>query len=119
MTYLLVLAFIIVGSGWLEWGLRTRVLRRSRRLLLALAIGSVPFVLWDIYAISVGHWSFDESQVTGVVLPLQLPLEEILFFIIVGFAAILTLEAVRSVRGRPIGDEAANLTAAEPEEPVT
>ncbi len=119
MTYLLVLAFIVVGSGWLEWGLRTRVLQRFRRLLLTLAIGALPFVIWDIYAIDSGHWWFDENQVTGVVLPLQLPLEELLFFIVVGFAAILTLEAVRSVRGRPIGDEAEAPINSEPERPAT
>lgn len=115
MTYLGVLAFILVGSAWLEWGLRTRVLIRWRRLLLALLIGGLPFLLWDIYAVAAGHWWFDTSQLTGVMLPFEIPLEEFLFFPIVGFAGILTLEAVRSVRGRPMGDESDPVPAAEPD----
>ncbi len=112
MTYLFVLTFILLGSAWLEWGLRTRVLRRWRRLLLALLIGGAPFLLWDIYAVAAGHWWFDSEQLSSVMLPFGIPLEEFLFFPIVGFAGILTLEAVRSVRGRPMGDEPAAAVSA-------
>jgi len=115
MTYLFVLAFILLGSAWLEWGLRTRVLLRWRRLLLALLIGGLPFLLWDIYAVAAGHWWFDAEQLSGVMLPFGIPLEEFLFFPIVGFAGILTLEAVRSVRGRPMGDEDDAVVAATPD----
>lgn len=97
MTYALVLAFIVVGSGWLELVLRTRVFRRWKRLLLTLLVVCVPFLLWDAYAISVGHWWFEPSQLVGVYLPGGMPLEELLFFPVVALAAILTLEAVRSV----------------------
>lgn len=101
MTYLWVLAFILVGSGWLEVALRTRVLRRGFRLLLTLLIAITPFLLWDLYAISRDQWWFDEGQLLGLRLPFDLPIEELLFFPVVAFAAILTLEAVRSVRGTP------------------
>jgi lycopene cyclase domain-containing protein len=105
MTYVVVLAGIVAGSAWLEVVLRTRVLRRWRRLAVALAIASLPFLVWDAYAIGAGHWWFDATQLMGIEAPGGLPLEEIAFFPVVGFAAILTLEAVRSVRGRPLGDE--------------
>ncbi len=97
MTYALVLAFIVVGSFWLELVLRTRVLRRWKRLLATLACAITPFVLWDLYAISARHWWFDSDQVVGPGLPMGMPLEELLFFPIVATAGILTLEAVRSV----------------------
>ncbi|MSX18077.1 MAG: lycopene cyclase domain-containing protein, partial [Actinobacteria bacterium] len=62
--------------------------------------------LWDRFAITQGHWRFDNAQV----LPLEriwgLPLEEYLFFIFVPLAAILTIEAVRKVNGHwKVGDE--------------
>lgn len=97
MTYAWVLAFIVVGSGWLELVLRTRVFRRWKRLLVTLVVVCVPFLIWDVYAISVGHWWFDPAQLVGVKLPGGVPLEEFLFFPVVALAAILTLEAVRSV----------------------
>lgn len=105
-TYAGVLAFIVIGSGWLEILLRTRVLRRWRRWLLALVPGVVLFIAWDLYAIAAGHWSFAEDLVLGVVLPGGIPLEEALFFLIVPTAALLTFEAVRAVEGWPAGDEA-------------
>ncbi len=42
-----------------------------------------------------------------MVLPGGLPVEEVLFFLVVPVAAVLTLEAVRTVRGWPVGDEPA------------
>jgi lycopene cyclase domain-containing protein len=104
-TYLAVLVFIFLGSAWLEIALRTRVLRRWKRLLLALAVPFTIFVLWDVWAISSGHWSIDPDQTIGVVIGGIIPVEELIFFIVVPLAAILSLEAVRSVKGWPLGDE--------------
>ncbi len=104
-TYLAVLLFILVGSAWLEIVLRTRVLRRWRRLLLAVAPGLVVFIGWDLYAIAAGHWTFDPARVVGVTLPGGVPLEEALFFLIVPLAGLLTFEAARSVTRWPAGDE--------------
>ena len=104
-SYLAVMAFILVGAGWLEFGLRTRVLRRWRRLLLSVLPVALVFALWDVYAISAGHWWFDESLITGLRLPGDLPVDELVFFLVVPVAAILTLEAVRSATGLPVGDE--------------
>jgi lycopene cyclase domain-containing protein len=91
----------------LEYGLRTRVYRRWRRLLLTLAPVVVLFFLWDAYAIASGHWWFDEARITGVRVALDVPIDELVFFVLVPIAAILTLEAVRSATGLPVGDEAA------------
>lgn len=106
LVYLGVLIGILIGSSWLEIVVRTRVLRRWRRLLLALLPGVILFIGWDLYAIAAGHWTFDPERTSGVILPGDLPLEEALFFLIVPYAGILTLEAVRAVRGWPAGDEA-------------
>ena len=108
LAYVAVLVFILVGAGWLEFAMRTRVFPKWRRLLLSIVPVVLIFSVWDLYAIAQGHWSFDVSHVTGVVFPGGLPLDEVLFFIVVPIAAILTLEAVRSVRRWHIGDEPAD-----------
>ena len=105
-SYLAVMAFILLGAGWLEFGLRTRVLRRWRRLALSVLPVAMLFALWDVYAISAGHWWFDESLITGIRLAGDLPLDEVVFFLLVPVAAILTLEAVRAATGLRVGDEA-------------
>lgn len=104
-AYVGVLFFIVLGSGWLEVVVRTRVLRRLRRFLLSVVPVLVLFLLWDAYAISVGHWTFDPNGTTGATVVASIPLEEVAFFLVVPFAAVLTLEAVRSVRGWSVGDE--------------
>jgi len=105
LTYLGVLGFCLVGSLWLEIALRTRVLRRALRLLAVLAVVVPIFVAWDLYAISDGHWTFDPDRVMSFRLPGDLPVEELLFFVVVPLASILTYEAVRSARPHwPAGD---------------
>ena len=104
-AYFGVLVFIVVGSGWLEIVVRTNVLRRWRRFLLSVAPVLALFLVWDAYAISAGHWTFDPDRTTGATVPASIPVEEVTFFLVVPFAAVLTLEAVRSVRGWSVGDE--------------
>lgn len=105
-AYLGVLAFALLGTAWLEVLLRTRVYARWRRLLLSLAPVLVLFVVWDLYAIAAGHWTFDPERTTGVVFWGGLPLDEVLFFVVIPIASVLTLEAVRSVKRWQVGDEA-------------
>lgn len=104
-AYLAVLTFVVFGTLWLEFVVRTRVYRRWRRLLLSVLPVAVIFIVWDLYAIAAGHWWFDTSRITGVMLPGGLPLDEMLFFLIIPCAAVLTLEAVRGVKRWQVGDE--------------
>jgi lycopene cyclase domain-containing protein len=99
-AYLLVLAGCLGAALWLEPVLRVGVFRRWRRLLLTLLPVVTVFVLWDLAAIAAGHWRFDRSQMIGIVLPGGLPLDEVLFFVVVPVCAILGFEAVRTVLGR-------------------
>lgn len=105
LSYLLVLIGCLLGTLPLEVVLGVRVYRRWRRLVLTLLPVLVVFAAWDIAAIAAGHWSFDSSQMTGIVLPGDLPLEEALFFLVIPTCAILGFEAVRRVRTWPAGDE--------------
>lgn len=105
LAYLAMLAFCVVGTLPLELLLHVGVYRRVRRLALTLVPVLVVFVPWDLYAISRGHWQFDPAQTLGVVLPGGLPVDELAFFVVVPVAAVLTLEAVRIVRGWSVGDE--------------
>jgi lycopene cyclase domain-containing protein len=97
-NYVFVLLGCLFGSLWLELVLRTRVLKRWRRLIRVLPIVVVVFSLWDAYAIGSKHWNFDPQQTLGLHVPGSIPLDEILFFIVVPICAILSYEGVRSVR---------------------
>jgi lycopene cyclase domain-containing protein len=100
LTYLAVLAGCLVGAGWLEPVLRIGVARRWRRVARTVLPVAAVFVAWDLAAIAAGHWSFDPAQTVGLVLPGGLPVEELLFFLVVPVCAILGFEAVRAVLER-------------------
>jgi lycopene cyclase domain-containing protein len=105
-SYVAILAFVMAGCLWLEVALRTRVFRRWLRLGLSILPAVVVFVLWDLYAIAEGHWWFAPDMILGVHLPGDLPVDEVLFFVAIPIASILTIEAVRAVKTRwVVGDE--------------
>ena len=104
LAYLLVLAGCLLGTLPLEFVLHTRVYARWRRLVLTLLPVLAVFLTWDVLAIRAGHWDYDPAQVTGIAVG-GLPLEELLFFVVIPICAVLTLEAVRAVRGWRVGDE--------------
>ena len=111
LAYVGMLAFCLLGTLPLEVWLGVRVYRQWRRLALALLCVAPLFVGWDIYAIAAGHWQFDADQTLGLVLPGDLPVEEVLFFLVIPTCSVLALEAVRRVQDRPrrpgrqVGDE--------------
>lgn len=98
MTYLALLAACVLGTLPLEFRWNARVYRRPRRWLLALAPVVVVFGGWDLYGIARRHWTYDPAQTSGVTLPGGLPLEELLFFVVIPTCALLTYEAVKNVR---------------------
>ncbi len=102
-SYLLVLLGCLVAAIWLEPVLKVNVLRRWRRLLLTVLPVACLFAVWDAAAIAAGHWTFDPEQITGVLFPGGLPLDEVLFFLVVPVCAVLALEAVRKVTGWDAG----------------
>ena len=107
--YLAMITFTILGSFWLEIFLKVGVLRRIKRALLSILPVASIFIIWDLYAISRGHWHFDAEQILGIFGFGWIPLEEFLFLTVVPLAAIMTIEAVGVVKRKnekwKFGDE--------------
>jgi lycopene cyclase domain-containing protein len=95
--YLLVMAACLLITLPLEFVFGARVYRQPKRLLRTLAPVVVLFYAWDAVAVARDHWWFDERYVTGIVLPLGVPLEELVFFIVIPICALLTMGAVRQL----------------------
>ena len=60
---------------------------------VSLLIPALIFILWDIAFTDMGVWGFNKSYLTGIYL-LNLPLEEILFFICIPYACLFTYFAL-------------------------
>jgi lycopene cyclase domain-containing protein len=99
-SYFAMLLFTVTGSWWLEFAFKIRVLRRPKLAIASILPVSVFFLIWDAFAINQNHWTFDKNQILGIFGPLNIPLEEYLFFIFIPMAAILTLEGVKVVLSR-------------------
>ena len=92
-SYLVLMAACVAVTLPLELVLKAGVYRRPRRWLAALAPVFVVFNLWDWVAIRRGHWTYSPRYTTGIVLD-GLPLEELVFFLVVPTCALLTYQAV-------------------------
>ena len=115
LTYLLVLVACVLGTLPLELVFRARVYRRWVRVLQAVLPVAAVFVLWDYLAAGAGWWFFDGRYLTGLFVG-RLPLEELLFFLVVPVCGILTFEAVR--RLRPEWAKGSSLAAPAPPAPA-
>lgn len=95
--YLLLMAGCLAVTLPLEFVLRARVYRRPALLVMALVPVVVVFSAWDLLGIHRGHWSYNQRYVTGIELPGCMPLEELVFFVVVPLCGLLTYEAVGRV----------------------
>ena len=97
--YLLLMAACIAITLPLEFVLRARVYRRPARLLAALLPVVAIFLVWDIVGIVREHWWYSEKYTTGILFPFDVPLEELVFFVVIPICGLLTYEAVGTVLG--------------------
>jgi lycopene beta-cyclase len=111
-SYLAVLLACVAITAPLEWVLGARVYRRPRRLAATLVIAMTPFVVWDLVGIARGHWDFAAERTIGFDLGVM-PVEEVLFFVVIPICALLTHQAVLRLgaRLRPEGRLARELAA--------
>jgi lycopene cyclase domain-containing protein len=103
LTYLAQIAGCLVVTAPLEIVLKVRVYARWRRFLVAVMPEFAVFVVWVLYAIAQGHWDYSDALTLGVRLPGGIPVEEVLFFLVVPLCSVLALEAVRRVTGWDAG----------------
>ena len=57
-------------------------------------VSAIPFVFWDIFATWRGHWSFNSKYVLGMNF-VNLPVEELLFFMFIPQGCILLWAAMQ------------------------
>ena len=72
------------------------VYRQPGRLLRALAPVVAVFLIWDAIAIAADVWHYNPRYVSGINVPFM-PLEELLFFIVIPICGLLTFNAVNGV----------------------
>jgi lycopene cyclase domain-containing protein len=94
--YLIVLAACLVITAPLEM-FGAGVYRQARRAAFAVLPVAAVFVVWDAVEIAAHVWSYNPRYVTGIELPADIPIEELLFFIVIPLCGLFTYNAVDTI----------------------
>ncbi len=108
--YLTLMGLCLLLTLPLEFVLGARIYRRIGAAAIAIFPVVIIFCVWDVVGIARDHWSYNPRFVTGVRLFFHLPLEELVFFVVIPVCGLLTYEAVGRVlqrvgeRGTRVGE---------------
>lgn len=94
--YLILMAACVAITLPLELVLRARVYRRLPLVLPTILVVVVAFGAWDFLGIARDHWTYNPEFITGIHFGI-IPLEEIVFFIVIPLCALLSYEGVSTV----------------------
>jgi len=100
--YLILMAACLALTAQLE-ALGARVYRQPARLARSVLPVAGVFLVWDAVAIVGGVWSYDARYLTGVRLPFGIPVEELVFFLVIPVCGVLTFACVEAVLDRARG----------------
>ena len=99
--YLLLLAVSLGSVIWLDRLGDLGVFRQWRRLLIVLVPLEVAILAWDVLGVERWHWSSNEAVLAGpYAFGGRIPLEELLFPIVVGACGLTLWELVKQWRKR-------------------
>jgi lycopene cyclase domain-containing protein len=94
--YLFVLAACLAITAPLEI-LGAGVYRQARYTAGAVLPVAAVFVLWDVLAIAAHIWTYNPQYMSGIGIPGVIPVEELLFFVVIPLCGLLTYNAVDTI----------------------
>ncbi|MGO9386348.1 MAG: lycopene cyclase domain-containing protein [Mycobacterium sp.] len=94
--YLILLGMCLAITAPLEF-FGAGVYRQPRRLVYAVIPVAAVFLVWDEVAIAWHVWTYDYGYITGIDIPFRVPIEEVLFFVVIPLCALLTYNAVTAI----------------------
>jgi lycopene cyclase domain-containing protein len=92
-TYLCINLGIILGPLCLTPNHRVAYYRKLPAVAVATLVVGGLYIAWDIVVTEWGEWSFNPRYLTGIKV-VNLPLEEILFFVTVPYSCLFIFEAL-------------------------
>lgn len=91
--YLIILISSIILPFAFSFEKQIFFIKKIKNVLLSICIVGVPYLVWDIIFTVNKIWGFSEGRVSKLKI-LSLPIEEILFFVVVSYALIFIYEVV-------------------------
>jgi len=92
-TYLLINIAIVIIPLIFSFEKKIRFISHWRAFVPAILITAVIFIIWDIIFTDLGVWNFNKDYISGIYI-VNLPIEEILFFITVPYSCLFIFSVV-------------------------
>jgi lycopene cyclase domain-containing protein len=93
-TYLFILLAAVAGPLALSFDRKVAFHKKWKYLFPAMILPALFYIVWDIFFTAQEVWSFNEKYITGMKIA-GLPLEEVLFFILVPYCCLFVYACVR------------------------
>ncbi|MHC2991176.1 membrane protein [Pontibacter sp. HJ8] len=93
--YLYLNIFTILFPLLLSFDRKVAFYKNWSYLWPAIGVNAALFILWDVLFTKAGVWGFNEEYLVGIYL-LNMPLEEVLFFITVPYACVFIYEVLNA-----------------------
>ena len=107
-TYLLILAAALAGPLVLSFDKKVAFYKNWSYLFPAVLFPAFIYIAWDIYFTSQGVWRFSREHIIGLKF-INLPIEEVLFFLVVPYCCLFIYECIRSYFPRLKNKKAADI----------
>ena len=78
---------------FLSWDKKVRFYKQFKSLFIAMATVGLVFIGWDMYFTEWGVWGFNDAHLLGISW-FNLPIEEILFFVVVPYACVFLHDVI-------------------------
>lgn len=99
LRYVFVLLFVSICAVGVNFGFKLQISKKLKLFLLTDSLILAVYLIWDFWAVSKGSWFFDANQILGIMIFGKLPVEEVLFFIIVPLMTVLSYLALTKLTG--------------------
>ncbi len=107
-TYFLILAASLIGPLFLSFDKKVAFYTKWKYVFAAMVFPAMFYIIWDSYFTYKGIWSFNEKYNIGFYI-YNLPIEEILFFIVVPYCCVFIYECIRCYFPNVKGNKQADL----------
>jgi len=91
LNYLIIDVFILIFPLIFSFKWKFKYYKFFKPLAASILIVGISYIIWDIFVTYRGDWWFDKNYLIGLEI-FGLPIEEILFFIVVPFSCIFIYE---------------------------